>query len=51
MLVLPYVPDSPKVVVTAGTIAAGTAFSGILLTRYFSNCCNLNSNCVTGCGI
>ena len=33
MLVSPYVPNSPKVIITAGTIAAGTtAFSGILLT-------------------
>ena len=33
MLVLPYMPDSPKVVITAGTITAGTtAFSGMLLT-------------------
>ena len=32
MLVSPYVPNSPEVVITAGTIAAGTtAFSGILL--------------------
>ena len=33
MLVLPYMPNSPKVIVAAGTIAAGTAaFSSILLT-------------------
>ena len=33
ILVLFYVPDSPKVVVTAGTVTVGTAaFSGILLT-------------------
>ena len=33
MLVLPYVPNSPKVIITASTIAAGTtAFSSILLT-------------------
>ena len=33
MLVLPYMPNSPKVIIAAGTIAAGTsAFSGILLT-------------------
>ena len=33
MLVLPYVPNSPKVIISAGTIAASTAtFSGILLT-------------------
>ena len=33
ILVLPYMPDGPKVVITAGTIAAGIAtFSGILLT-------------------
>ena len=33
MLVLPYVPNNPKVIVAAGTVAAGTtAFSGILLT-------------------
>ena len=33
MLVLPYVPNSPKVVITAGTFAVGTAaFNSILLT-------------------
>ena len=33
MLVLPYMPNSLKVVISAGTIAAGTtAFSGMLLT-------------------
>ena len=33
MLVLPYAPDSPKIIITAGTVAAGTAaFSNILLT-------------------
>ena len=32
MLVLLYVPDGPKVIIAANTIAAGTAFSGILLT-------------------
>ena len=33
MLVLLYVPDSPKVVITASTIAVSTAaFSNILLT-------------------
>ena len=33
ILVLPYMPNSPKVIVAAGSIAAGTAaFSGMLLT-------------------
>ena len=33
MLVLPYIPNSPKVVISAGTIAVSTAaFSNILLT-------------------
>ena len=32
MLVLPYILDGPKVVVAAGTVAAGTAFGGMLLT-------------------
>ena len=33
ILVSPYVPNSPKVIITAGTVAVGTAtFSGILLT-------------------
>ena len=33
MLVLLYMPNGPKVVVAAGTIAAGTtAFGGMLLT-------------------
>ena len=47
MLVLLYMPNSPKVVVAAGTVAAGTAvFSSILLTQYFSNCRNCGSNYV-----
>ena len=33
ILVSPYIPDSPKVIITAGTVTAGTTtFSGILLT-------------------
>ena len=32
MLVSPYMPDSPKVIITASTAAANIAFSGILLT-------------------
>ena len=33
MLVLPYVPDSPKIIIAAGTVAVGiTVFSNILLT-------------------
>ena len=33
ILVLSYIPDSPKVVITAGTITAGTTtFNSILLT-------------------
>ena len=33
MLVLPYMPDSPKVVITAGSVAVGTAaFDSMLLT-------------------
>ena len=33
ILVLPYVPNSPKVVIAAGTIAVGTtAFGSMLLT-------------------
>ena len=33
MLVLLYIPDSPKVVISAGTVAVSTtAFSSILLT-------------------
>ena len=33
ILVLPYVPNGPKVVISTGTVAVGTAtFSGILLT-------------------
>ena len=33
MLVLPYVFNSPKVIISANTVAAGTAaFSGMLLT-------------------
>ena len=33
MLVSPYMPDGPKVIIFAGTVTASTtAFSGILLT-------------------
>ena len=33
MLVLPYMPNGPEVIISAGTITAGTAaFSNILLT-------------------
>ena len=33
ILVLPYMPNSPKVVIAAGTVTVGTtAFSSILLT-------------------
>ena len=33
MLVSPYMPDGPEVIITAGSVAAGTAaFSSILLT-------------------
>ena len=33
MLVLPYMPNSPKVIITTSSVTAGTAtFSGILLT-------------------
>ena len=35
MLVLPYVPNSLEVIVAAGTVAAGTAFSGILINLTF----------------
>ena len=48
MLVSPCMPDGPEVVVSAGTVAAGTAaFSGMLLTWCFSNYYNRGSNCVT----
>ena len=32
MLVLLYVPDGLEVVITAGAVAAGAAFGGMLLT-------------------
>ena len=33
MLVLPYIPNSPKVIIAAGTVAVGTiTFGNILLT-------------------
>ena len=33
ILVLPYMPDGPEVVITAGSVAAGTAaFGNMLLT-------------------
>ena len=47
MLVSLYMPNGPKVIIAAGTVAAGTAFGSILLTRYFSNCCNRGSDYVT----
>ena len=52
MLVSSYTPNSPKIIVAAGTVAIGiTTFSNILLTRYFLNCCNCSSNYITRCGI
>ena len=51
ILVLPYVPNSPKVIIIAGTVTTGTtAFSNMLLTRCFSNYRNCGSNCVMRCG-
>ena len=47
ILVLPYMPDGFKVVITAGAVAVGTTFSSILLTRCFSNCRNYSNDCVT----
>ena len=45
ILVSLYVPNGPKVVITASTVAASTAaFNSILLTYYFSNCCNCGSD-------
>ena len=35
MLVLPYVPNGPKIVITAGTIAVGTVFSGMFTNLMF----------------
>ena len=32
MLMSPYVFNSPEVVIATGTVAAGTAFGGMLLT-------------------
>ena len=49
ILVLPYIPNSPKVVIAASTVAAGTTFGGILLTRCFLNCRNYSSNYITRC--
>ena len=41
-------PDGPKVIITTGSVAAGTAaFSSILLTQYFSNCRNRGSDYIT----
>ena len=45
-----YIPDGPKVVIAAGIIIISTAFSGILLTQYFLNCCNYSSNYCYGTG-
>ena len=35
MLVLPYMPDGFKVIITTSTIAVGTAFSSILINLIF----------------
>ena len=52
ILVSPYMPDGPEVVVSASTIAAGTAaFSSILLTQYFLNYYNRGSNYIIRCSI
>ena len=52
MLILPYILNSFKVVITAGSITAGTAaFNSILLTQYFSNCRNRSSNYIIRRGI
>ena len=52
ILVSPYMPNSLEVIITAGSIAAGTAaFSNILLTRCFSNCRNCGSNYIIRRGI
>ena len=51
MLISPYMPNSPKVVDAAGTIAAGAAFGGILSTQYFLNYCNCGNNYVIRRGI
>ena len=42
-----YMPNSPKVIITAGVVAIGSAFSGILLTRYFLNYYNCSSDYIT----
>ena len=42
-------PDGPEVVITTGTIAAGTAFNSILLTRCFLNCYDCSNNYITWC--
>ena len=48
ILVLLYVPNGLEVIITVGTIAAGTtAFGGMLLTQYFLNCRNRSSNYIT----
>ena len=45
-------PDGPEVVISAGTVAAGTAiFNSMLLTQYFLNCYNRGSDCITRRGI
>ena len=52
ILISSYVPNSPKVIIAASTVTAGTAaFGSMLLTWYFSNCRNCGSDCVIGCGM
>ena len=47
ILVLPYIPDGPEVIITADTITIGTAAFSSILTRYFLNCRNRSSNYIT----
>ena len=48
ILVLPYIPDSPEVIVAAGVAVAtaSTAFSSMLLLSLFHFYNSFNSECV-----
>ena len=35
MLMSPYMPDGPEAIITASTVAAGTAFGSILVNLIF----------------
>ena len=47
ILVLLYIPNSPKVIITASTITTSIAFGGILSLSLYYFYCNLSSKYIT----